>query len=97
MQVNPNDTSHDLLVLNGINSDNAQPVDDDVIALAIEKIESIQNLDAGLTGCFTDTNSEDSQKFISFLIKAGFQKLAYDGFVRQEAVMVFRPQSALLS
>lgn len=95
MKVRPNDTSHNLLVLNGLNSDNAEPIDDNVIALAIKEIESVQKLDSGLTGYFTDTDDQESQNFISCLIKDGFQKLNYDGFVSQEATMVFRPQAAL--
>ncbi len=96
MKVRPNDTSHNLLVLNGLNSDNAEPIDDNIIALAVKEIERIQSLDAGLTGYFTDIDDQESQNFISCLIKDGFQKLNYDGFVSQEATMVFRPQIALL-
>ena len=96
MNVSPSDTGYDLLVLNGMDNDGAEHVDDNIIALAIKKIETIQNLDVGLTGYFADDESDDTQTFISLLIKADFHKLAYDGFVVPNAVMFFRPQSVLL-
>lgn len=96
MKVSPSEIDHDLLVLNGIDNENVEPVESEVIALAIKKIESIQTFDVGLTGCFTDDNDDNSQNFISFLSKLGFQALSYDGFVSQEATMLFRPQSVLL-
>jgi hypothetical protein len=96
MKVSRSEIDHDLLVLNGIDNENVEPVESEVIALAIKKIESIQTFDVGLTGYFTDNNNDDSQNFISFLNKFGFQTLGYDGFVSQEATMLFRPQSVLL-
>jgi hypothetical protein len=96
MKVRPTDISHCLLVLNGLGGDNAESIDDNIIALAIKEIERIQNLNLGLTGYFTDTHNQDSQNFVSLLIKDGFQKLNYNGFVSQEATMHFRPQIALL-
>jgi hypothetical protein len=96
MNVNPHDISHILLVLNGLDSDNAEPIDDNIIALAVKEIEHTQSLDSGLTGYFTDTHDQDSQNFISCLIKDGFQKLNYDGFVSPKATMIFRPQIAFI-
>lgn len=91
MKVMPNDINHNLLVLNGLNSDNSKPIDDKIIALAINQIESIPELDSCITGYFTDIDDQDSQNFISCLMKADFQQLNYDGFVSREAIMVFRP------
>lgn len=93
MNVSPYDTHHNLLVLNGLISENNKPIDDNIIALALKDIERSQTMDAGLTGFFTDTHDQDSQMYISFLINDGFQKLNYGGFVSQEAVMFFRPQA----
>lgn len=96
MNVSPYDTHHNLLVLNGLISENNKPIDDNIIALALKDIERSQTMDVGLTGFFTDTHDHESQMFISFLLKNRFQKLNYDGFVNQDAVMFFRPQATLL-
>jgi hypothetical protein len=96
MDVEPSDISHDLLVINGLDSKGAESVDESVIASAIKKIESIQCHDVGLTGYFTDTDDKQSQDFVSFLTNDGFQKLSYDGFVSKKALMLFRPQIYVL-
>jgi hypothetical protein len=96
MNVMPHDVSHSLLVLNGLNCDSAEPIDDNALSLAIKEIERTQNFNIGLTGYFTDTHNHDSQTFVSFLFKDGFQKLNYDGFVSRDAAMFFRPKVASL-
>lgn len=88
--------NHDLLVLNGIDREKCKHIDDDVIALAIKYIESIQTLNAGITGFFTEYNSDNVKKFVSLLLENDFETLNYGGFVSQEAAMYFRPQSALV-
>lgn len=88
--------NHDLLVLNGIDRENCEYIGDDVIALAIKYIESIQTLNAGITGFFTDHDSDNVKRFVSLLLENDFEMLNYGGFVRREAAMYFRPQSALV-
>lgn len=94
MGVSRDNISNDLLVLNGINSSGAEPIDSNVITQAINKIEHTQTLDVGVTGYFTESNDAHEQAFISILLECGFQKLNYDGFVRPSSAMFFRPQSA---